>query len=44
MVFAVEPGCYGGLEAGTGARTERVVHVTERGAEPLTRFRWGMEA
>jgi Xaa-Pro aminopeptidase len=43
MVFAVEPGCYGGLELGTGARAERVVHVTEDGAEPLTRFPWGME-
>ena len=43
MVFAVEPGCYGGLEIGTGARTERVVHVTDDGAAPLTCFPWGMQ-
>jgi len=42
MVFAVEPGVYGGTDAGTGARAERVVLVTESEAEPLTRFRWGM--
>jgi Xaa-Pro dipeptidase len=43
MVFAVEPGVYGGLEVGTGARAERVVLVTDGGPELLTRFRWGME-
>jgi Xaa-Pro aminopeptidase len=43
MVFAVEPGCYGGYEIGIGARMERVVLVTDDGAEALTRFRSGME-
>jgi Xaa-Pro dipeptidase len=43
MVFAVEPGVYGGLEVGTGARAERVVLVTEDGPELLTRFRWGLD-
>jgi Xaa-Pro dipeptidase len=42
MVFAVEPGCYG-ADAGTGARAERVVLVTETDPEPLTRFAWGIE-
>ncbi len=42
MVFAVEPGCYG-AEAGTGARAERVILVTETDPEPLTRFPWGIE-
>lgn len=44
MVFAVEPGAYGGVEAGTGARAEKVVLVTEQGPEILSRFRWGMDA
>jgi Xaa-Pro dipeptidase len=43
MVFAVEPGAYGGLDVGTGARTERVVLVTEDGPELLSRFRWGLD-
>ena len=43
MVFAVEPGCYGGKEIGIGARMERVVLVTDDGAEALTCFRSGME-
>ena len=42
MVFAVEPGVYGG-DLGTGARAEKVVHVSERGPEILSRFRWGMD-
>jgi Xaa-Pro aminopeptidase len=42
MVFSVEPGAYGG-DVGTGARTEKVVLVTEDGPEILSRFRWGME-
>jgi Xaa-Pro aminopeptidase len=42
MVFSVEPGVYGGAEAGTGARAEKVVLVTEGGPEILSRFRWGM--
>lgn len=43
MTFSVEPGVYGGLDVGTGARAERVVLVTENGPELLTRFRWGMD-
>jgi Xaa-Pro dipeptidase len=43
MVFAVEPGAYGGLDVGTGARAERVVLVTDDGPELLTRFRWGLD-
>ena len=42
MVFAVEPGCYGGPELGVGARAERVVHVADRGAVQLTNFPWGI--
>lgn len=43
MVFAVEPGAYGGESAGTGARSEKVVLVTEDGPEVLSAFGWGME-
>ena len=43
MVFAVEPGAYGGPEAGTGARAEKLVLVTEHGPEILSRFQWGMD-
>ena len=43
MVFDVEPGAYGGSEAGTGARTEKIVLGGEGGAEVLSRFRWGMD-
>jgi len=42
MVFSVEPGVYGGPEAGTGARAEKIVLVTEGEPEILSRFRWGM--
>ena len=44
MVFAVEPGVYGGEELGVGARAERVVVVRESGNEILSAFTWGMEA
>jgi Xaa-Pro aminopeptidase len=44
MVFAVEPGVYGGMEAGTGARLERVIAVRDDGPEILSTFAWGMEA
>jgi Xaa-Pro aminopeptidase len=44
MVFAVEPGIYGGLDAGTGARAEKLVLVSESGPELLSRFQWGMDA
>ena len=43
MVFAVEPGVYGGPAAGTGARAEKIVLVTERGPEIISRFGWGMD-
>jgi Xaa-Pro aminopeptidase len=43
MVFAVEPGVYGGLEAATGARAEKVVLVGDSGPEVLSSFRWGMD-
>jgi Xaa-Pro aminopeptidase len=43
MVFAVEPGAYGGPDAATGARAEKVVLVTETGPEILSRFEWGMD-
>jgi len=38
MVFAVEPGAYGGETA----RAEKVVLVTETGPEILSSFEWGM--
>lgn len=43
MVFAVEPGAYGGERAGTGARSEKVVLVRDDGPEVLSAFAWGME-
>ena len=43
MVFAVEPGAYAGSGGSTGARTEKVVLVTEEGPEVLSRFPWGMD-
>ena len=44
MVFAVEPGVYGGADTGVGARLERVVLIGDGGPEVLSRFPWGMEA
>ena len=42
MVFAVEPGAYEG-EGGTfGARSEKMILVTESGPEILTDFTWGI--
>ena len=42
MVFAVEPGAYEG-EGGTfGARSEKMVLVTESGPELLADFNWGI--
>jgi Xaa-Pro aminopeptidase len=42
MVFAVEPGVYdAGL--GVGARSEKVVLVTEKGPEVLSQFRWPLD-
>lgn len=42
MVFAVEPGVYGGPDRTTGARTEKVLLVTDHGPELLSVFPWGM--
>jgi Xaa-Pro aminopeptidase len=40
MVFALEAGAYAGPAGAVGARSERVVLVTERGPEILSRFEW----
>ena len=42
MVFAVEPGAYQGPGGTFGARSEKMVLVTERGPEILSRFTWGI--
>lgn len=42
MVFAIEPGVYEGDGGGHGARAERMVAVTETGAELLNHFPWGI--
>jgi Xaa-Pro aminopeptidase len=42
MVFAVEPGVYEGPGGSFGARSEKMVLVTESGPEILSRFEWGM--
>ena len=42
MVFAVEPGAYQGEEGGFGARSEKMVLVTESGPEILSTFAWGI--
>jgi Xaa-Pro aminopeptidase len=42
MVFAVEPGVYEGPGGSFGARSEKMVLVTERGPEILSRFEWGI--
>jgi Xaa-Pro aminopeptidase len=43
MVFAVEPGVYAGSDGSTGARTEKIVLVTDDEPEVLSTFQWGME-
>ena len=43
MVFSVEPGAYQGPGGTFGARSEKMVLVTEDGPEILSRFRWGIE-
>ena len=43
MVFAVEPGAYAGAGGSTGARTEKMVLITDGGPEVLSRFRWGLD-
>jgi len=42
MVFAIEPGVYEGEGGSCGARVERMVAVTETGAEVLNQFAWGI--
>lgn len=42
MVFSVEPGAYQGPGGTFGARSEKMVLVTERGPEILSRFAWGI--
>jgi Xaa-Pro dipeptidase len=43
MVFCFEPGVYAGRGGSTGARLERVVLVTDSGAEVLNQFPWGIK-
>jgi Xaa-Pro aminopeptidase len=42
MVFAVEPGAYQGEGGDFGARSEKMVVVTEHGPELLADFAWGI--
>jgi Xaa-Pro aminopeptidase len=42
MVFAVEPGVYQGPSGTFGARSEKMVLVTESGPEILSQFSWGI--
>jgi Xaa-Pro aminopeptidase len=42
MVFAVEPGAYQGPGGSFGARSEKMVWVTETGPEILSEFEWGI--
>ena len=42
MVFAVEPGVYQGPGGSFGARSEKMVLVTESGPEILSQFTWGI--
>lgn len=42
MVFSVEPGAYEGPGGSFGARSEKMVLVTDDGPEILSRFEWGM--
>jgi Xaa-Pro aminopeptidase len=42
MVFAVEPGAYAGPGGSFGARSEKMVLVTESGPEILSQFVWGI--
>ena len=42
MVFAVEPGAYQGEDGRFGARSEKMVLVTESGPEILSTFAWGI--
>jgi Xaa-Pro aminopeptidase len=42
MVFAVEPGAYEGPGGTFGARSEKMILVTEGGPEVLSQFEWGI--
>jgi Xaa-Pro aminopeptidase len=42
MVFSVEPGAYQGPGGTFGARSEKMVLVTETGPEILSTFSWGI--
>ena len=42
MVFAVEPGAYQGPGGSFGARSEKMIWVTETGPEILSQFEWGI--
>lgn len=42
MVFSVEPGAYEGPGGSFGARSEKMVLVTESGPEILSTFAWGI--
>ncbi len=42
MVFAIEPGAYEGPGGTFGARSEKMVVVTETGPELLSHFDWGI--
>ena len=42
MVFCVEPGAYQGPGGSVGARSEKMVLVTEAGPEILSTFAWGI--
>ena len=41
MVFSVEPGAYEGPGGSFGARSEKMVLVTEQGPDVLSTFAWG---
>lgn len=43
MVFTLEPGAYEGPGGTFGIRSEKIVRVTESGAEPLSEFEWGIK-
>lgn len=43
MVFCFEPGVYSGPDGCIGARLEKMVLVTDSGAEILNKFPWGIE-
>ena len=42
MVFAVEPGAYEGKGGAFGARSEKMIAVTDSGPEILAEFAWGI--